>query len=112
MAHYRGRFYRQARWINRVRKQVLLNANYQCARCHADLHNTGKHAHVHHIIPLTHAPELGFDLFNLEALCTHCHNKEHGRGVYGCAVDGTPLDPSHPWNSTGGNLEKYKLPAQ
>ena len=101
-ARKRERFYSQSRWLNRVRKQVLYNAGYRCARCHADLHDAGKHAHVHHIIPLEHAPSLGFDLFNLEALCTHCHNKEHGRGKYGCDVDGTPLDPDHPWNALCG----------
>ena len=96
----RERFYSQSRWYKQVRKQVLYNSNYRCAHCHADLHDAGKHAQVHHVIPLTHAPTLGFDMFNLEALCVHCHNREHGRGMYGCDVNGTPLDPDHPWRSS------------
>ena len=55
-ARKRERFYSKSRWINRVRKQVLDNAGYRCARCHADLLGVGKHAHVHHIIPLEYAP--------------------------------------------------------
>ena len=43
------------------------------------------------------------DLSNLEALCVRCHNKQHGRGtrsgVYGCDANGSPQDPTHPWNS-------------
>ena len=91
--------YEKARWRHRVRKQALFNANYRCARCNADLRNIPYLAHVHHVIPTTYAPELAYDPFNLEVLCTHCHNKEHGRGKYGCDVNGSPLDPDHPWSS-------------
>jgi 5-methylcytosine-specific restriction endonuclease McrA len=92
--------YEKAHWRKVTRKQVLLNAGYRCARCNADLHNSRYQAHVHHIIPTSHVPELIHDIFNLEALCMYCHNREHGRGSHGCAVDGTPLDPNHPWNKT------------
>ena len=39
MKQYRTRqgFYKQAHWSNVVRKQVLYNFNYRCARCDADL---------------------------------------------------------------------------
>ena len=92
-------FYSLSRW-HRMRRQVLYNSGYRCARCNACLLDAGKGAHVHHIVPLEHAPGLALDIFNLEAVCTYCHNKEHGRGVYGCTVDGTPLDPNHPWNAS------------
>jgi len=92
--------YEKARWRHVTRKQVLLNAGYRCARCNADLHDTRYKAHVHHIIPTSEAPGLAYDPFNLEALCNRCHNREHGRGGHGCTVDGTPLDPNHPWNTT------------
>jgi len=95
------RFYKQPRW-DRVRKEALYLHKYRCARCKTDLSNAGKHAQVHHIIPLERAPHRGFDLLNLEPLCIRCHNKEHGRGhqggVHGCGADGSPLDPNHPWN--------------
>ena len=47
-------FYSHTRWTQRTRKQALANAGYRCAHCGADLHNVGKHAHVHHVIPRTH----------------------------------------------------------
>jgi 5-methylcytosine-specific restriction protein A len=93
------RIYDRRRWHQQVRKQALLDGNYRCTHCGADLTYGGKLAHVHHVIPVKDAPELAFDLFNVEPLCTHCHNKAHGRGVYGCDVHGTPLDPNHPWNA-------------
>jgi len=39
---------------------------------------------------------------NLQSLCAHCHDsvkaaEERGGGVRGCSLDGTPLDPRHPW---------------
>ena len=119
----RERTYSTSRWAT-TRRQVLINAGYQCARCGADLHGAGTGAHVHHIIPLEHERGLAFDLFNLECLCTRCHNTEHERGGYGCDLNGQPRDPEHPWNketntnncnsialSEGGRVEKWgKLP--
>lgn len=40
---------------------------------------------------------------NLAPLCHSCHSiktaRDHGKDVsLGCALDGTPTDPSHPWN--------------
>lgn len=97
----RERTYSTSRWAT-TRRQVLVNAGYQCARCGADLHGAGIGAHVHHIIPLEHERGLAYDQFNLEALCTRCHNTEHDRGERhgaGCDANGQPLDPHHPWNS-------------
>jgi len=96
-------FYKQSRWINRVRKQAMYDGNYECAHCKCDLSNAGKQAQVHHIIPLERAPHRGFDLSNLEPLCIDCHNKTHGRGTYhGVRIDGSPADPHHPWNLASG----------
>ena len=40
---------------------------------------------------------------NLESLCNHCHEVEHGRKVEtGARHNGFPLDPNHPWNKGGG----------
>jgi 5-methylcytosine-specific restriction endonuclease McrA len=98
MAHPKH-LYDTARWRYRTRKQALLNANYRCAKCNEDLHYTSR-AHVHHIIATEYAPGLMYDLFNLEVLCRDCHNREHDRGSLGCDVNGSPLDPDHPWNTT------------
>lgn len=98
------RFYKQERWY-RVRKEALQLHRYRCAHCKTDLRDAGKQAQVHHIIPLEQAPHRGFDLFNLEPLCIQCHNKKHGRGTgvkSGCSIDGSPLDPTHPWAFANG----------
>lgn len=100
MQRHPRKLYENARWRKVTRRQVLVNADYRCARCGANLLGTKYMAQVHHIIPTSHSPELIHDPFNLEALCHYCHNREHGRGAYGCAVDGSPLDPKHPWNKT------------
>lgn len=42
---------------------------------------------------------------NLQSLCHACHSiktmrERHGsKPVYGCDVNGMPLDPDHPWNA-------------
>jgi hypothetical protein len=41
-------FYKQSRWRNHVRKQVLHDFGYRCVQCNVDLSNAGKHAQVHH----------------------------------------------------------------
>ena len=95
------RFYTHPRWY-RVRKEVLHIHRYRCARCGTDLHDAGKSANIHHIIPLDQAPHRGFDLTNLEPLCLRCHNAEHGRGhgvQRGCDINGSPIDRAHPWNN-------------
>ena len=43
---------------------------------------------------------------NLQSLCPTCHNGakqalDKGGGLRGCAIDGSPLDPSHHWARTG-----------
>ncbi|WP_341669079.1 HNH endonuclease [Alcaligenes sp. SDU_A2] len=43
-------------------------------------------------------------LKNLQGLCHSCHSRKTRRemngsaGVWGCDVNGYPLDPDHPWN--------------
>lgn len=50
---------------------------------------------------------------NLQGLCHECHsrktNADMGHVVrWGCAADGTPLDPSHPWNQKSPATEGAK----
>lgn len=50
---------------------------------------------------------------NLVSTCKPCHsrktNADMGRVVrWGCAADGTPLDPSHPWNQKSPATEGAK----
>lgn len=42
---------------------------------------------------------------NWQGLCKHCHDSDKQRleksgRIVGCAADGRPIDPSHPWNRT------------
>lgn len=58
---------------------------------------------VDHIKPHKGDSALFWDTGNWQGLCTHHHNStkqaiEKGKGQ-GCASDGTPLDPAHPWNT-------------
>lgn len=47
------------------------------------------------------------DMGNLQGLCHSCHSRKTRRelngspSVWGCDVDGWPLDPSHHWKITG-----------
>lgn len=61
-------------------------------------------------------PEVGE---GLSSKCAPCHSAKTARGAEagaaktsrprkGCSADGTPLDPSHPWNRPGGVSERQK----
>jgi 5-methylcytosine-specific restriction endonuclease McrA len=90
-----GNFYQHAAWI-KLRRQVRIENNFICSRCGKQAF--GRQLHTHHRKPFASAPGLGLEKLNLKLLCRSCHNIEHGRGPVGCDVDGTPLDPAHPWN--------------
>ena len=64
------RVYKTERW-----KQLSMHMRRLhpvCQRCNEDLAD-----HVHHIVPLSQAPALAFELSNLEALCRRCHRATH-----------------------------------
>jgi 5-methylcytosine-specific restriction enzyme A len=61
--------------------------------------------HVDHITPISKGGAW-FDSENLESLCASCHSVktlgDKGHAVrMGAGLDGTPIDPSHPWNARG-----------
>jgi len=58
---------------------------------------------VDHIEPHRGDVDRFWDMDNWQALCAPCHNglkqsAEKLGYVQGSALDGRPLDPSHPWN--------------
>ena len=58
---------------------------------------------VDHIAPHRGDSARFWDSSNWQSLCKPCHDGaksrlERGGTLPGCALDGTPLDPSHPWN--------------
>jgi 5-methylcytosine-specific restriction endonuclease McrA len=73
-----------------AREECLKEAEYVCQRCGCGL-TSGvageRSAYVHH--------KDGYvwnnDLNNLEALCFHCHEMEHGRQKQVVGLDGWPL---------------------
>lgn len=91
-------FYRSGEW-RRLRAAVLARDPVCASR------GCGRPAvHVDHVVPRSRG---GADtLGNLRGACASCHNRRSAAGnaplrAIGCNVDGTPLDPSHPWLSWG-----------
>ena len=69
------RWYRTVRWA-RLRRVVLVESNYQCARCgqvRVDLEVD--HVEKHH-----DDPALFWRRSNLQALCRACHSQKTARG--------------------------------
>lgn len=86
-------------WV-KTRKRILARDNGMCVPCLAAGRVTVATA-VDHIIN----KERGGtdDDVNLQSICKPCHDiktiGEHGGTVrHPTALDGTPTDPTHPWN--------------
>ena len=72
---------------------------------------------VDHIIPHRGVASLFWDRRNWQSLCSSCHSgdkqkaEKSGRSHYrGSSVDGSPLDPAHPWNRPQGGESKSSGP--
>lgn len=61
---------RTARW-KVVRKQVKDRDRWNCVECGA----RGR-LEVDHIKPVRHAPDLAYELTNLQTLCVSCHSRK------------------------------------
>lgn len=57
-----------------IKEEVLERQDYTCYDCNRTIN---KACDIHHVIPVTRAPELAFDKANVVALCTECHYKRH-----------------------------------
>jgi 5-methylcytosine-specific restriction enzyme A len=93
-------WYGQSLWRKNLRPAHL--AMYPlCAFC--DARGIVKSATVvDHKIPHQGDLDLFSDPDNLQSLCKQCHDgakqaQESGGTLRGCGLDGTPIDPSHPW---------------
>jgi 5-methylcytosine-specific restriction endonuclease McrA len=92
-------FYQSPAWKT-LRAQAIRRDGWCCVVCRASVRAKGA-ARVDHIKPRREFPELALALSNVRTLCINCDAKRHaekGGRVYGAALDGTPLDPDHPWN--------------
>jgi len=63
--------YRSPRW-KRVRFLVKRRDGWRCVKCGA----TGVRLEVDHIRPIRDAPELAYDMGNLQSLCVPCHSRK------------------------------------
>lgn len=83
MKHHRPsrRVLKSKRWPA-LRMQALRRDEFRCVQC-------GERARleVDHIQPVRDAPELAFDLSNLQTLCARCHTAKTRRDI------GLPFDP-------------------
>ena len=95
--------YDSARW--RRRRLEQLRTHPLCKLC-MDLRARVTAASVaDHITPHRGDPVL-FE-GPLQSLCKSCHSswkqqQESGGRIRGCDIKGMPLDPGHPWNTSGG----------
>ena len=93
--------YKTPEW--RRLRLVILQRDPICVKC-----KRKASTHVDHIRAHKGDQTLFWDQANLQGLCLSCHSrktvyKDGGFGVKpgvepGAHVDGTPIDPNHPWN--------------
>ena len=88
------------RW-RKIRAQFLAE-NPLCVMCQEQGHITAA-TELDHIIRHKGDPVLFYDVSNLQGLCADHHRRTKARmersgETIGCDVNGTPLDPNHPWN--------------
>jgi 5-methylcytosine-specific restriction protein A len=90
---------------------AYLRANEFCASCLRAGRRT-KAVLVHHKRPHRGDVKLFWDRKNWEGRCRTCHDDAIGpertgrpERYRGARPDGTPLDPSHPWNGRGGVIQ-------
>ena len=88
------KFYGSAAWRHK-QPEIMRRDHFECQECRRRLARAKQEglqlpprervirraALVHHIIHLEDAPELGLVDDNLEAVCSTCHNRLHGRTV-------------------------------
>ena len=96
-----GRVYDLQAW-KRARREHLAHEPL-CVMCRK-LGRTVPATEVDHIIPISKGGEWFYD--NLQSLCESHHSqktrRDEGKTVrMGAGIDGTPLDPAHPWNAGG-----------
>lgn len=91
------------RW-RKVRALVLAE-NPLCVMCEK-LGRVTAATVVDHKIRIKERPDLRLDRDNFQPLCKSCHDgaaQSRDRRGYmkGVGVDGSPLDPNHPWYTAG-----------
>ena len=103
------RMYDTVRW--RKARKMFLAAHPLCTFCESQGIDAAAKV-VDHKVPHNEDPVLFWDEGNWQPLCSPCHSRlkqieeQHGYSA-AAGLDGTPLDPGHPWNTGrvgGSNL--------
>lgn len=97
------RLYDSVRW-RKARKRFLAE-NPLCAYCEQQGLEVPATV-VDHKQPHNGDPVLFWEVSNWQPLCAPCHSRtkqvQESKGFSAAAgLDGTPLDPGHPWNRQG-----------
>jgi 5-methylcytosine-specific restriction protein A len=112
----RNRFYARRAW--RALRDLVLREEPLCRTCWRETGKLVPATEVDHVVALGDDPSRALDRQNLQPLCKPCHSVKTlqevtGRPVHrrrakqwGCNLDGTPKDPSHPWNRSDGEDPK------
>ena len=112
------RFYQSKEW-KALRLQALRRDGYRCVMCGEDINGKGL-SRVDHIKPVRDYPSLALSLGNLRCLCAPCDNRRHAEkgggpaALSGCDIEGSPINPSHPWaanNMQGRKAGRQPAPA-
>ncbi|MBR6983013.1 MAG: HNH endonuclease [Ruminococcus sp.] len=74
-------FYKDWYW-RMLALRIIKEEHGECRMC-KDAHKLKKATLVHHIQYLRDHPELAYERSNLMPLCHDCHERIHGRGIYG-----------------------------
>jgi 5-methylcytosine-specific restriction protein A len=99
--HWRDLWYKRKGWLKR--RAVQLKRFPLCAYCLRQNKITPATV-VDHVTP-HHGDYNTFVLSPLQSLCKPCHDRtKHVQELKGfsneCDINGNPIDPRHPWNST------------
>lgn len=76
-----GEFYKEWYW-RMLALRIIIEEHGECRVC-KEAHKLTRAVLVHHILYLRDRPDLAYERSNLMPLCHDCHERIHGRGIYG-----------------------------
>ena len=102
-----ARLYDLRRWRRQSRAFLAQHPLCQCPRCDEGRMRVCAATVVDHRKAHGGDPALFWDQSNWQALAKACHDSykqrlERSGRIEGARIDGTPIDPTHPWNNEGG----------
>ena len=97
------------RWQRASRNFLITHPLCMCPLCGAGTIRVRAASVVDHIRPHKGDRNLFWNVANWQALAKECHDGykqrfERSGRVEGARLDGTPIDPAHPWNNEGKGI--------